>query len=111
MEQTQVYGFYGEGRNLCPNCAMRIYGTSLEKYVRSGGLQLWLESGRKPCYTRGLLCDDCYHWIFKPEIVDMPWWREEPAAEEHLRLLAPFTHCLERLGVDISNLREADAVR
>lgn len=111
MDETQVYGLHGEGHILCPSCAERIYGTSLVKYVRAGDLQLFNEADRQPFAGNGLLCDECLSWIFKPDAVETPWWREEPEIEEHLRLLAPFTGCLERLGIDVSNLREARKVR
>jgi hypothetical protein len=52
------------------------------------------------------MCDECLGWIFQPEMVETPWWREEPAVAENLRLLAPFASCLEGLGVDVMNLRE-----
>jgi hypothetical protein len=111
MEKTQVYGLYGEGRILCLSCARRIYGTSQEKYMRTGDLQVLCEEDRGPYAGNGLLCDECLRWIFQPDGVEMPWWQDEPTVEEHLRLLAPFTSCLEKLGVDVSNLREAAAVR
>ena len=109
MEKTQVYGLYGEGHILCPECAGRIYGTSLEEYVRAGDLQTFGESDRRTYAGSGLLCDECLRWIFKPDAAETPWWREEPSAEEHLRLLAPFAVCLERVGVDVSNLREVSS--
>jgi hypothetical protein len=65
----------------------------------------------RPYLDKGLLCDECSEWIFRPDVVEMPWWREEPEAEEHLRLLAPFAGFLKQLGVDVSNLREAAEVR
>ena len=110
MNETQIYGLHGEGHILCPNCASRIYGASLEKYVHAGDLLTFAASDREPFASSGLLCDECLSWIFKPDTVDMPWWREEPEGEEHLRLLAPFTSFLEGLRVDVSNLREAGAV-
>lgn len=109
MEKSQIHGLYGEGRILCLSCAERIYGSSLEKYVLAGDLQMLWDEDRGPYAGSGLMCDECLCWIFKPDVVEMPWWREEPAVEEHLRLLAPFAVCLERLGVDVANMREVAA--
>lgn len=109
MDKNQIYGLHGEGRILCPSCAGRIYGTGMEKYVLAGDLQTLLAEDRLPYAGSGLLCDECLSWVFQPDQVETPWWRDEPTHEEYLRLLAPFAGCLERLGVDVSNLREAAA--
>jgi hypothetical protein len=110
MDEDKVCGLHGEGRILCGSCAGRIYGTSLEKYVKAGDLQVLGEEDGEPYAAKGLLCDECSQWIFRPDETEEKWWRTEPGVAEHLRLLAPFATFLERLGVDGTNLRVAAAI-
>jgi hypothetical protein len=83
----------------------------VEKYVEVGDLQTLGETERWPYREKGLMCDECSNWIFRPAAERAAWWREEPGVEQHLRLLAPFVISLERFGVDVSNLREIAAAR
>jgi hypothetical protein len=73
--------------------------------VIAGDLQKFIESDRPMYASKGLLCDECSGWIFKPDCTEDAWWLHEPDPEEHLRLLAPFTDFLETHQVDVLNLR------
>jgi hypothetical protein len=100
-----AYGILSEGKDLCLNCAEKIYGNSLEMYVSAGEIQILNEQDRPTYASRGLLCDECLNWIFSPDKTEDPWWLEDPKSEERIRLLAPFADFLETLQVDASNLR------
>lgn len=105
MIDTKAYGIYGEGRTLCQGCAERIYGNSLEMYLATRDIQVLSEQDRSSYTSKGLLCDDCFNWIFQPDKVKDPWWLVEPDPEDHIRLLAPFADFLEIHHVDVMNLR------
>jgi hypothetical protein len=111
MNNTEVYGIHGEGRILCQSCAERIYGISLESYLSAGEIESFSESDRPRYAAKGLLCDDCYNWIFRPDRTVDPWWLVDPDPEEHLRLLAPFADFLETLQIDTMNLRNIETSR
>ena len=111
MIKSKVYGIHGEGRILCQSCAERLYGNSLEMYLTAGEIQRFSESDRPTYASKGLLCDDCYSWIFRPDRTENPWWLADPDPEEHLRLLAPFADFLETLKIDTMNLRNIEASR
>jgi hypothetical protein len=111
MNNTEVYGIHGKGRILCHSCADRIYGISLERYLSAGEIQNLSESDRPAYASKGLLCDDCYSWIFQPDRTEDPWWLFDPDPVEHLRLLAPFANFLETIQVDTMNLRNIEASR
>jgi hypothetical protein len=110
MINTQVYGIYSEVRILCLSCAERRYGNSLGMYLSAGEIQILSDQDRMTYSCKGLLCDDCFNWIFQPEKTKDPWWLVEPDLEEHLRLLAPFADFLETLRIDVMNLRNLSAV-
>lgn len=105
MINTQIYGFHAEGRTLCLSCAQRIYDDSLEMYLSTAAIQSLNDEDRPTYAHKGLLCDDCYNWIFQPEDIKESWWLVDPEAAEHIRLLAPFADFLESLQVDVMNLR------
>jgi hypothetical protein len=54
MIPTKVYGIHGEGRILCPSCAERLYGSSLEMYLSAGEIQRFSESDRPTYASKGL---------------------------------------------------------
>jgi hypothetical protein len=111
MINMNVYGIHGEGRILCQSCAKRLYGISLEMYLAAGEIH-WFSDNDRPTYApKGLLCDDCYRWIFRPDRTEDRWWLVDPDPEEHLRLLAPFADFLETLNIDTTNLRSTEASR
>ena len=110
MMDAKVYGIYGEGRTLCLSCAESYYGNSLEMHLDAGEAQAFSDRDRSKYDFKGLLCDDCFHWIFRPDKPKDPWWLVEPSPEEHLRLLAPFADFLETLKVDVMNLRNLPTV-
>jgi hypothetical protein len=105
MDQSKGYGIQGEGRSLCLSCAERIYGNSLDLYVKSSQIQILGDEDRLTYASKGLLCDECLHWIFPSQKTEESWWLVEPDPEEHLRLLSPFADFLETLQVDAMNLR------
>lgn len=106
MIKTKVYGFQGEGRILCPSCADKIFGNSLELYLSAGDIQRISDEDRPTYARKGLLCDDCSNWIFSPDRTEDPWWLGDPDPEEYMRLLAPFANFLETLQIDVLNLRK-----
>ncbi len=87
MIETKVYGFQAEGQILCLSCAQRIYGDSLEMYLTTGDIQVFSDQDRPTYACKGLICDDCFNWIFQPDKTKDRWWLVEPDPEEHLRLL------------------------
>jgi hypothetical protein len=105
MFKTNVFGFRSEGRNLCPNCAERIYGNVLDRYPNAGDFLTFTDSDRPTYAGQGLQCEDCLKWIFQPEDNKDTWWLVDPEPDEHLRLLAPFADFLATLQVDVVNLR------
>jgi hypothetical protein len=105
MNNPNILGIHGEGRIPCQGCAERLYGNSLEMYLSAGEIHGFSESDRLTYASKGLLCDECFSWIFPPDKIEDPWWSQDPDPEEHLRLLAPFADFLETLNVDTMNLR------
>ena len=106
MNETKIHGIMGEGRALCLTCAERVYGSSLKLYLSSGEI-LGIRDTDAETYTEeGLICEECFAWIFQPAQTKNSWWVNEPDPEEHLRLLLPFADFLETLQVDAVNLRQ-----
>jgi hypothetical protein len=106
MIGENIYGFHAEGRFLCQDCAHRIFGTSLELYLESGEVQAFYEEDSQAFASKGLLCDECFRWIFQPEVEEHPWWREDPDPAVHAEWLAPFADFMEMLEIDVTNLRQ-----
>jgi hypothetical protein len=105
MNEMKIHGISGEGRVLCLTCAERVYGNSLKRYLSSEEI-LGIRDTAAETYTEdGLICDECFAWIFQPANTEDPWWENEPDPEEHLRLLLPFADFLETLQIDAVNLR------
>ena len=105
MFHTKVFGFHSEGQILCPSCADRIYGESLELHLSAGNIRTFTDSDRSTYASKGLQCDNCLRWIFQPADSKVPWWLADPEPKEQLRLLAPFADFLETLQIDVMNLR------
>ena len=105
MFHTRVFGFYKEGQILCPICANRMYGESLELHLSAGNILTFTDSDRPTYADKGLRCDNCLRWIFPPADDKNSWWLVDPEPEEQLRLLAPFADFLETLQIDVMNLR------
>jgi hypothetical protein len=105
MNEMKIYGIIGEGRVLCRTCAEKVYGRSLKLYLTSAEI-LGISNTEVETYAEnGLICDECFAWIFQPTQPEDPWWLDEPDPEDHLRLLVPFADFLETLQVDAVNLR------
>ena len=105
MNEMKIHGITGEGCVLCLTCAERIYGRSLKLYLSAGEVLGISDTDAETYIEEGLICDECFTWIFQPTQIEDPWWLDEPDPEEHLRLLVPFADFLETLQVDTVNLR------
>lgn len=105
MFNTQVFGFQIAGQRLCPSCAERMYGNGLETHLKAGDLLPFTNSDQPTYAGKGLQCDSCLRWIFRPADIKLPWWLVDPEPKEQLRLLAPFADFLETLQIDVMNLR------
>ncbi len=106
MNEKKIHGISGEGRVLCLICAERVYGSSLELYLSSEEILGICEIDAETYEEHGLICEECFAWIFQPVHTENPWWKNEPDPDEHLRLLSPFADFLNTLQVDSLNLRQ-----
>ncbi len=106
MNERNICGIRGEGQVLCLTCAERLYGNSLGLYLSSEEILGIRDTDAETYPEHGLICEECFTWIFRPVRTEDPWWVDEPDPEDHHRLLLPFADFLETLQIDVLNLRQ-----